>query len=161
MKPIVSIYEKRLHDLTKTEREILTNLTISEDSHMAYVLKENPSKTMSWIAQIKDKNTKLKTIIAWSLMRWYSPDIRSVNCSYISLFVNPLFRRQGIGKQLIQRTIEYSQKNQYTPIVYGKTKLQFSFYKACGIDPAQITQKAFPKQYWEHYRFVKQYLNSK
>jgi len=44
---------------------------------MAYVLKENPSKTMCWIAQTqhdnKDENTK---IIAWSILRWYSSDIR-------------------------------------------------------------------------------------
>jgi len=88
---MISISEKRLHDLTKIERDILSHLTVSQDSYMAYVLKENPSKTMCWIAQTQHDNKNENTeIIAWALLRWYSPDIRSVSCGYISLFVNPV-----------------------------------------------------------------------
>jgi len=79
---------------------------------------------------------------------------------YISLFVNPSFRRQGIGKKLMNKAIAFSKRNKYTPIVYGKTNHQLSFYQSCGIATTQITRQAFPKQYWEHYRFVKKYIQT-
>ncbi|ETR74011.1 MAG: hypothetical protein OMM_06595 [Candidatus Magnetoglobus multicellularis str. Araruama] len=159
MKTHFHIYEKSLQSLSKDEKEALQHLTISEDSYMAFVLNQNPSKAKCWIIGIENDQADNQNIVAWSLLRWYTPDIRSVNCAYISLFVHPKFRKQGLGKRLISKTMAYAENNQLTVIVYGHTAKQHAFYKACGVNPLHITHHAFPKTYWDHYKFVKNLLD--
>ncbi|KPA16535.1 GCN5-related N-acetyltransferase [Candidatus Magnetomorum sp. HK-1] len=153
----INIYEKRLNSLTDQERATVKQLTLSENSYMSFVLKENVSKAMCWLAISNNEKSQtcIQNIPGWSLLRWFTPDIRSENYAYISIFVQACFRKQGIGKRLIGETIAYANNNNLIPVFYGESKMQKKFYNTCNISLSQITSHAFPRIYWEHYKFVK------
>lgn len=80
----------------------------------------------------------------------------------ISLYVNKLYRGQGIGKALVNATLQQAKTMDDIKVVklwvYRDRQSTVDFYKACGFSiTGEITDKSdLPK--WYHNTFVMEYL---
>lgn len=148
----MQISETPFYNLTATERAQLAQLTVDNRSHMARVLQEAPLRSMCWLA------TEADSVAGWSLVRWYSPQVKSITMGYLSVFVDPLWRRRGLGRELVRCGVVFAEEKSMYICAYGFKKQQQEFYLSCGLREEQISRQSFPLSYWENYRFVRRLL---
>lgn len=147
--PEVTLERARLRALDTPTREALLALPLGDDSFMRAALLEPPGRAMCWLARDDDQP------IGWSLLRWYSPDIRGVSVAYLNVFVAQAWRRSDLGRALLRMSLDHAAEQGMRAVVHGTTAAQFDFYRASGVPERDILRAPFPRTYWEHYRFVK------
>lgn len=143
---------KRLQTLTPEEKTRLRELTLATDSYMATVLADNPVESCCWLAIENNK------IWGWSLVRWFTPDVRSYTFAYVSVLVSAARWRRGIGRALLAQAFNYAGEQQLTPCVFAITAGQRDFFKACQVAASVTVQCPFPRTYWQNYRFARKML---
>ena len=136
----IRIIGKSLRALAVPERKRLENLTLAADSFMRAVLSDNPETAMCWLAESEER------IIGWSLLRWFPADIFGRTASYISVFVDPARRGQGLGKQLVGEAVSYARGHRMKPWFYGGRQEQINFYQACQVSPRRMTPYPFVRK---------------
>jgi GNAT superfamily N-acetyltransferase len=104
---------------------------------MRAILEDNPETAVCWLASAQDE------ILGRSLLCWFPPDIFGRTCSYISVFVDPLNRGNGLGRQLVAEAVSYAQHHAMKPWFFGGSKEQVTFYKACHVQLTRITSHPF------------------
>lgn len=144
-----------VRQLSRDERRRLSRLTVGRESYMVSVLEDNPDTARCWVARWLDR------IVAWSLLRWFSPDVQASHNAYISVFVDVDARGKGIGRKLVQTAMDEAEAHGLHPCFYAATRGQHTFYRACGAPAGSITRDAFPRNYWAHCRFVKNGLRAR
>jgi GNAT superfamily N-acetyltransferase len=129
---------KPLQQLRFAECARLRLLT-SEDpeSHMRAILRERPRHVQCFLAWYEE------TIIGWSLARWFAPFDDSPRNAHISVFVDPEWRRYGLGRTLVGMAVEFATAHRLTPWVYAGAPHQLQFFRACE-HRANIVTRPFP-----------------
>jgi GNAT superfamily N-acetyltransferase len=82
-------------------------------------------------------------IVGWSLARWFAPFEDSPRNAHISVFVDPDWRRRGLGHRLVDQAAEFAAAHRLTPWVYAGTAEQADFFRACE-RPVSVVATPFP-----------------
>ena len=132
-------FESRpLRDIAPLERNRLRELTDGgQDSHLRMVLREHPAHVQCFLAWSGDE------IVGWSLARWFAPFEDSPHNAHISVFVDLRWRRQGLGRHLIDQAAEFASAHRLIPWVYAGTAEQAHFFRACS-RPVKVVSTPFP-----------------
>lgn len=133
----IRIVRKTVRALSITERRQLEHLTLPSGSFMRTVLHDNPEPALCWLAESKGH------ILGWSLIRWFPPDIFGRTGSYISVFVDNIYRGHGVGKLLVEEAVGYARERRMRPKFYGASQEQVGFYRSCHVPPPHIISQPF------------------
>lgn len=129
---------KPLRRITAVERRRLRVLTAgSKDSHLLHVLRERPAHVQCFLACSGDE------IVGWSLARWFARFEDSPRNAHISVFVDPDWRRQGLGRQLVEQAAEFARAHRLIPWVSADTVEQSAFFQSCE-RPVGVVTTPFP-----------------
>jgi GNAT superfamily N-acetyltransferase len=117
---------KPLQQLRFAEHAQLRLLTNPDpESHMRAILRERPRFVHCFFAWHEE------TIVGWSMARWFAPFEASPRNAHISVFVDPLWRRHGIGRALLGQAVAFATSHRLTPWVYAGARHQLQFFRAC------------------------------
>lgn len=124
--PEIRYESKPLQQLSFAERARLRLLTAEDpESHMRAILRERPPHVQCFLACHEE------TIVGWSLARWFAPFDASPRNAHISVFVDPQWRRHGLGRALLGQAVEFATAHRLTPWVYAGAAHQLQFFRAC------------------------------
>lgn len=128
---------KPLLALTAAEQVRLRELTIgTPDSYMLASLRERPRRTQCFLARSGP------TLVGWSLARWFKDFADHPRNAHLSVFVDPQWRRRGLGRILLGQAVAFSKEHRLVPWVYGEQTGQLAFYRACPM-PLHISRTPF------------------
>jgi GNAT superfamily N-acetyltransferase len=115
-----------LRALRGPERLRLFRLTSGEpDSHMRSLLRERPELARCFLAR-RDAE-----ILGWSVARWYKPPAERPRNAHISVFIDPDWRRHGLGRALTAAAAGFVTNLGIVPWVSAAGDEQLAFYQAC------------------------------
>lgn len=133
----IQFESKRLRGLTAAECRCLRALTSGDkDSHLLAVLRERPDHARCFLARAGEE------IVGWALARWFAPFEEAPRNAHISVFVNPAWRRQGLGQELVEQAAQFARTHRLTAWVYAGNAEQRAFYQTCG-HPVKVTSTPF------------------
>ena len=136
--PEIRFESRPLRAISPSERSRLRELAVGgQDSHLRMVLREHPAHVQCFLAWSGDE------IVGWSLARWFAPFEDSPRNAHISVFVDPRWRRQGLGRHLIDQAAAFATAHRLIPWVYAGTAEQADFFRACG-GPVKVVTTPFP-----------------
>jgi GNAT superfamily N-acetyltransferase len=118
---------RRLRTLTQGGRE----------SHLLTLLKERPVHARCYMAWAGDE------IVGWSAVRWFAPFTDAPRNAHVSVFVDPDWRRRGLGRRLLDQAVEFALAHRLRPWVYAGHEDQSAFFRACA-SPAGVVATPFP-----------------
>ncbi len=115
-----------LRSLRAPERLRLFKLTSGDpDSHMLSLLRGRPELARCFLAR-RDAE-----ILGWSVARWYKPPAERPRNAHISVFIDPQWRRHGLGRALIVAATDFAIGLGIVPWVSAAGDEQLAFYQAC------------------------------
>jgi GNAT superfamily N-acetyltransferase len=104
----------------------LRQLTSGEpDSHMRALLRERPEQARCFLAR-RDAD-----ILGWSVARWYKPLAERPRNAHISVFIDPAWRRHGLGRVLTSAASDFVAALGLAPWVSAADDAQLAFYQTC------------------------------
>ena len=125
--PAIHFESKPLRCITAAESQRLRVLTAGgTDSHLLTVLRERPHNVQCFLAWDGEE------IVGWSLARWFAPFEDSPRNAHVSVFVDPAWRRHGLGRVLVGQAVDFVAAHRLRPWVYAGTADQLAFVRACG-----------------------------
>ncbi|WP_295386023.1 GNAT family N-acetyltransferase [uncultured Thiodictyon sp.] len=117
---------KPLRGIGRSESQRLRELTTGDrQSHMLAVLREHPEYAQCFLAWDGDE------IVGWSLARWFAPFVEGPRNAHVSVFVDPAWRRLGLGRQLLGQAVEFAVAHRLRPWVSAGAPDQSAFFRAC------------------------------
>jgi len=129
---------KLLRRLSLSEVRRLRVLTAGgQQSHLLAVLRERPACARCFLAW------EGEVIVAWSLARWFAPFAQAPRNAHISVFVDPDWRRRGLGRRLLGQAVEFAAAHRLRPWVYAGQAEQSAFFRACD-QRADVVSTPFP-----------------
>lgn len=136
--PSVRIEARPLRGLSLAELRRLRALTLGgRDSHLLTLLKERPVHARCWLASAEED------IVGWSAARWFAPFSEGPRNAHLSVFVDPDWRRQGVGRQLLDQAVAFALAHRLRPWVYAGHEDQSAFFRACDC-PVGVVATPFP-----------------
>lgn len=128
---------KPLRRLGQSESRRLRELTSGDrQSHLLAVLRERPEYAQCFLAWGGGE------IVGWSLARWFAPFTDRPRNAHVSVFVDPAWRRLGLGRDLLGQAVEFAAAHRLRPWVYAGHSDQSAFFRACA-SPAGIVGTPF------------------
>ena len=136
-RPETRFESRPLQAIAPLERERLCELTAGgADSHLLRVLREHPPHVRCFLAWSGDQ------IVGWSLAIWFAPFDQSPRNAHVSVFVDPHWRRLGLGRVLVDQAAAFACAHRLTPWVYAGTAAQADFFRACS-HPVSVATTPF------------------
>jgi GNAT superfamily N-acetyltransferase len=133
----VRIEARPLRGLSLADARRLRTLTLGgKESHLLMLLKERPLHARCFLARIGEE------IVGWSAVRWFAPFTEAPRNAHVSVFVDPEWRRRGLGRQLLDQAVEFALTHRLRPWVYAGQKEQSAFFRACAC-PAGVVGTPF------------------
>ena len=136
--PAIRFESKPLRRLSLPEFRRLRALTAGgKQSHLLAVLRERPAHARCFLAWEGDE------IVGWSLTRWFAPFADAPRNAHVSVFVDPVWRRLGLGRTLLGQAVEFAAAHRLRPWVYAGHADQLAFFRACDYR-ADVVATPFP-----------------
>jgi len=136
--PPVRFEARPLRGLSPAESRRLRTLTLGgRDSHLMMLLKERSVHARCFLAWSGED------IVGWSAVRWFAPFSEGPRNAHLSVFVDPDWRRRGVGRQLLDQAVEFALAHRLRPWVYAGHEDQSAFFRACDC-PAGVVATPFP-----------------
>jgi len=125
---------KPLRRLRPSEFRRLRTLTAGgKQSHLLTVLRERPAWAQCFLAWQGEE------ILGWSLARWIAPLTDAPRNAHVSVFVDPAWRRLGLGRRLLDQAVEFAVGHRLRPWVYAGHADQSAFFRACDARVGVVT----------------------
>lgn len=136
---------KPLRRIGPSESRRLRVLTAGgKQSHLLAVLRERPAHAQCFLARGgRADGVDEEQILGWSLVRWFAPFVDAPRNAHVSVFVDPTWRRLGLGRELLGQAVEFAVAHRLRPWVYAGRPEQSAFFRACDYQ-AGIVGTPFP-----------------
>ena len=127
-----------LRGLALADVRRLRVLTVGgKDSHLMMLLRQRPAHARCFLARVGEE------IVGWSAVRWFAPFTEAPRNAHVSVFVDPQWRRRGLGRQLLDQAVAFALTHRLRPWVYAGHGDQTAFFRACAC-PAGVVATPFP-----------------
>jgi GNAT superfamily N-acetyltransferase len=131
---VIRFESKPLRRIGPAESRRLRVLTAGgKQSHLLAVLRERPAHAQCFLAWGAGADgADEDQIVGWSLARWFAPFVDAPRNAHVSVFVDPAWRRLGLGRQLLGQAVGFAVAHRLRPWVYAGHQDQSAFFRACG-----------------------------